>query len=100
MRKHHAFEGKELEVLGWMHRDGRQYLVLVLPDGTRSLIPADWTNLHPPKHTQQKAALAFTAQSHDPRLRIDRGESRQQCEDEATALPEHCATWETLDWRT
>ena len=28
-----------------MHRKGRLLLVLVLPDGSKSLIPAEWTNL-------------------------------------------------------
>jgi len=34
-----------LDVLGWCHRRGELYLTLVLPDGTRSLIPAAWTDL-------------------------------------------------------
>ena len=34
-----------LQVLGWTHRDAILHLTLVLPDGTRSLIPADWTDL-------------------------------------------------------
>ena len=28
-----------------MHRKGRLHLVLILPDGSKSLIPADWTDL-------------------------------------------------------
>src|SRR5262249_41045505 len=28
-----------------MHRKGRLLLVLILPDGSKSLIPADWTDL-------------------------------------------------------
>lgn len=31
--------------MGWMQRDGILHLTLVLPDGTRSLIPAAWTDL-------------------------------------------------------
>jgi hypothetical protein len=27
-----------------MHRKGRLYLILILPDGSKSLIPADWTD--------------------------------------------------------
>lgn len=38
-------EGEALDVLGWLHRKGILHLTLVLPDGTRSYIPADWTNL-------------------------------------------------------
>lgn len=30
-----------------MHRNGILHLILVLPDGTRSLIPAAWTDLGP-----------------------------------------------------
>src|SRR5213596_3678220 len=30
-----------------MHRKGRLTLTLILPDGTKSLIPADWTDLAP-----------------------------------------------------
>ena len=32
------------------HRKGRLHLVLILPEGSKSLIPADWTDL--PKPTQ------------------------------------------------
>lgn len=46
MRRRHAFEGRMLEILGWQHRRGELLLTLVLPDGTRSLIPASWTDLH------------------------------------------------------
>jgi len=32
-------------VFGWMRRQGRLDLILVLPDGSRSLIPAVWTDV-------------------------------------------------------
>jgi hypothetical protein len=35
-----------LEVLNWHRREDILYLTLVLPDGSRSFIPAVWTNLH------------------------------------------------------
>lgn len=38
-------QGKSLDVLGWLHRNEILHLTLVLPDGTRSYIPASWTNL-------------------------------------------------------
>src|SRR3989442_9965227 len=41
VRDRHPFEGQTLELLGWSHRHGSLYLLLVLPDGTRSLIPAN-----------------------------------------------------------
>ncbi|MBV9600702.1 MAG: hypothetical protein JOZ87_28135 [Chloroflexi bacterium] len=34
-------------VLGWMRRHGTLGLILVLPDGTRRLVPAAWTDLEP-----------------------------------------------------
>ena len=44
IRPRHPFAGKLLELLRTMHRKGRLYLILILPDGTKSLIPADWTD--------------------------------------------------------
>ena len=44
VRARHPLEGRSLELAGWMRR-GRLELLLVLPDGTRSLIPAVWTDL-------------------------------------------------------
>lgn len=38
-------EGKELDVLAHARRNGCLQLTLVLPDGTRSLIPASWTDM-------------------------------------------------------
>jgi len=45
VRARHPFEGKSLAVLRAMHRHGRLYLLLILPDGSKSLIPADWTDV-------------------------------------------------------
>lgn len=50
-RAHHAFEGQCLAVHGRVHRQGRAHLLLVLPDGSRSLIPAEWTDLQSTEHT-------------------------------------------------
>src|SRR5215813_10263609 len=49
VRARHPFEGRLLNVFGAMHRKGRLLLVLILPDGSKSLIPADWTDLASPK---------------------------------------------------
>jgi len=46
-RRHHPLFGKSLAVYGWMRRHGRLDLILVLPDGSKSLIPAGWTDLDP-----------------------------------------------------
>ena len=43
-RTRHAFEGRVLAVIGTIRRRGVHYLLTVLPDGSRSLIPAGWTD--------------------------------------------------------
>src|SRR5260370_21785326 len=48
VRVRHPFQGRSLNVFGAMHRKGRLLLVLILPDGSKSLIPADWTDLASP----------------------------------------------------
>jgi hypothetical protein len=47
-RAHHALTGKALKVFGKINRKGQLHLVLVLPDGTRSYIPAAWTDFKSP----------------------------------------------------
>src|SRR5439155_25555677 len=37
--------GQSLVVQGRVHRQGRAHLLLVLPGGSRSLIPTEWTDL-------------------------------------------------------
>ena len=44
-RLRHPLHGRQLQVLGRMRRHGRVELLLVLPDGSKSLIPAAWTDL-------------------------------------------------------
>jgi Family of unknown function (DUF5372) len=44
IRDHHPLQGHRLQVLGQMHCRGRLELLLVLPDGSKSLIPAKWTD--------------------------------------------------------
>ena len=43
-RVRHPFEGKSLAVWQSIRRKGRMYLVLILPDGSKSMIPAEWTD--------------------------------------------------------
>jgi Family of unknown function (DUF5372) len=52
-RKRHAFEGQALAVVSAIRRRGIYYLLAVLPDGSRSLIPAGWTdwNMDPVRGT-------------------------------------------------
>lgn len=45
VRRGHPFEGRSLAVFGWMRKHGRVELCLVLPDGSKSLIPAAWTDI-------------------------------------------------------
>jgi hypothetical protein len=44
IRARHPLEGRKLRVLGGMRRHGRLELLLVLPDGSKSLVPAAWTD--------------------------------------------------------
>ena len=44
-RRRHPFEGRSLRVLGSMRRHGETELLVVLPDGSKRLIPAAWTDL-------------------------------------------------------
>jgi hypothetical protein len=41
---HHPFQWQSLEVLRHTHRDGSLQFVRILPDGSKSLILAEWTN--------------------------------------------------------
>jgi hypothetical protein len=43
-RSRHPLEGKSLQVLGRMRRHGRLELLVVLPDGSKRLIPQAWTD--------------------------------------------------------
>ena len=43
-RKRHAFEGQSLAVVSSIRRHGVVLVLVVLPDGSRSLIPAKWTD--------------------------------------------------------
>ncbi|MBN1930041.1 MAG: hypothetical protein JW786_00345 [Desulfobacterales bacterium] len=54
-RNHHPLYGRSLGIIGWHHKDEILYLTLILPDGSRSFIPASWTNINeicPQKFTQ------------------------------------------------
>jgi Family of unknown function (DUF5372) len=44
-RPRHPFDGRQLPVLGSMRRHGAAELLVVLPDGSKRLIPAAWTDL-------------------------------------------------------
>ena len=61
MRNRHPLQGQLLAVLGWTHRHGTLHLTVVLPDGTRSLIPAAWMDLQ--MHKDQKLPRKSKEQS-------------------------------------
>ena len=58
VRARHPFEGQSLAVLGSVHRKGQWLLLLVLPDGSKSLIPADWTDLACPAQSLAPPPIA------------------------------------------
>ncbi|MBL8223425.1 MAG: hypothetical protein JNL62_29605, partial [Bryobacterales bacterium] len=43
-RPHHPFQGQSLEVLRQARMPAGLQLVLILPDGSKSLVPATWTD--------------------------------------------------------
>ncbi len=65
-----------------MRRRGVLELLLVLPDGSRSLIPAGWTDLEPPAHPAPAGTLASVEDLLRARRLVDgllggpRGETR------------------------
>src|SRR5215468_10248515 len=46
-RKRHPFEGRSLAVIHSIRRRGVRLVLVILPNGTRSLIPAAWTDWNP-----------------------------------------------------
>src|SRR5262249_21945594 len=69
VRSRHPFEGSALDILGWCYRRDELHLMLVLPDGTRALIPAAWTDLPIAQHVSsgspQHAQAVFLASNAD-----------------------------------
>ncbi|MGH8573443.1 MAG: hypothetical protein ACREX8_12835 [Gammaproteobacteria bacterium] len=57
VRARHPLEGRSLELIGWMRRGGSLGLILVLPDGSRALVPAGWTDLEPPAGAPRAGTL-------------------------------------------
>jgi hypothetical protein len=58
-RRRHPFEGRSLQVLGSMRRHGAAELLVVLPDGSKRLIPAAWTDLEQPAAVGGDAAATL-----------------------------------------
>jgi hypothetical protein len=77
-----------LAVLGWSHRQGQLHLLLVLPDGSRSWIPACWTDLKtapdqaPAANIDQPALLGTLSQLLHTRAIVDALLHRREASDD------------------
>ena len=63
LRARHAWEGRSLELMGWMRRGGRLELILVLPDGSHLMLPAAWTDLEEPAEQSAPAGTLASLES-------------------------------------
>jgi len=61
VRARHPLEGCSLALIGWMRRRRSLELILVLPDGSRALIPAAWTDLEEAGEAPAAGTLASPA---------------------------------------
>ena len=64
-REHHPFEGRSLAVIHGIRRRGVRLVLAILPNGTRSLIPAAWTDWRPEQSTERPGAKTNSHISHD-----------------------------------
>jgi len=62
-RCRHALEGQSLVVLGHFRRHGRLELLVVLGDGSKRLIPAEWTDHDQPETTAPEGVCAAAPQT-------------------------------------
>jgi hypothetical protein len=72
-----------------MHRDGCLHLLLLLPDGTRSLIPAAWTDLEGAPAPTEAGMLASLEDLLGARRVLDgilRGDVLPERDDRPTAM--------------
>src|SRR6266480_7565988 len=65
-RKRHAFEGQKLAVISSIKRRGVLLILVILPNGSRSHIPASWTDWRGPHDTDPSSSAA--ASVHAPAL--------------------------------
>jgi hypothetical protein len=54
-RERHPFEGRSLAVIHSIRRRGVRLVLVILPNGTRSLIPVAWTDWKPEQSTERAA---------------------------------------------
>src|SRR6266853_2528952 len=69
IRPHHALEGKVLEVFAKLRHKGKPHFLLVLPDGSRSYIPAAWTDFGAPPQSSEAPCSTVACASDLLRLR-------------------------------
>ena len=69
-RPRHPFDGRQLPVLGSMRRHGAAELLVVLPDGSKRLIPVAWTDLE----SQPAARIVNTIAARATTRRIRHGQ--------------------------
>ena len=62
-RCRHALEGQSLVVIGHFRRHGRLELLVVLGDGSKRLIPAEWTDHDQPETTAREGVCAAVPQT-------------------------------------
>ena len=62
-RCRHALQGQSLVVLGHLRRHGRLELLVVLGDGSKRLIPAEWTDHDQPETTAPESVCAAVPQT-------------------------------------
>ena len=72
-RPRHPLHGRELRVLGGMRRHGKRELLVVLPDGSKRLVPASWTGLDENNAVLAAAAVLHAAGHRDLRMGAEGG---------------------------
>src|SRR5262249_31623089 len=71
IRERHPFEGRTLSVLSSSRRRGVWHLLVILPDGSRSLVPAAWTDWRGPTDTTRGGSKDATIFLHHLRTLSD-----------------------------
>jgi hypothetical protein len=64
-RERHAFESQSLAAISSIRRRGVLFVLVVLPDGSRSLIPAEWTDWVPEQTDRTPADEGGGEGDHD-----------------------------------
>ncbi|MFN7609630.1 MAG: hypothetical protein ACK5QX_01630, partial [bacterium] len=70
IRRHHPFEGECLEVLRHLKKQNRLLFVVILPDGSKSHIPSEWTDFKAGPSTAAQNTAVVGAPEHLLALRV------------------------------